>query len=118
MQKLLFHPLTALVITGLTIIFLISLYHNTQDIRRSTESLSILDQENQQLASEVTKLEKKLSQAQTDFAQEKITRDELLMQKPGEYVVQLPPLPTPSLAPQTPTQLSTPWAEWRQLLFH
>ncbi len=118
MQKLLFHPLTALFLTLLTIIFLISLYHNILDIRKSTETITVLDQENQKLASEISNLEKKLVDTRSDFVQEKITRDELLMQKPGEFIVQLPPLPSPNPQPQLNQQSTTPWQEWRQILFN
>lgn len=37
----------------------------------------------------------KVDEAQTDFAKEKIIRDELHMQKPGEKVLQLPSSPAP-----------------------
>jgi cell division protein FtsB len=118
MQKLLFHPLTAIFITFISIIFLISLYHSNLDIRKSTETISVLDQENQKLASEVSGLEKKLTMAESDFAKEKITRDELLMQKPGEIIVQLPPLPNLDIQLQPETKNLTPWEEWQKLLFN
>lgn len=110
------HPLVIALLTLAGLIFSYSLASNLHRTRSSTEHLSVLEQEIAEMASEVSELEQRASKAQSQEAQEKIIRDELLMQKEGEVIVQLPeinkndlPLPSPSPSP-------TPWEEWKELL--
>ena len=114
MQKWLFHPLTIIACTIFALFFYWSLTRTDQNIRISTETLHVLDQEVKQMASEVSQTEKQLQVATSAATQEKIIRDELLMQKPGEYVVQLPP----SEKEQRPREkiIKTPWEGWRAVL--
>lgn len=85
-----------------------------------TESERILEESRlitDQLQEQVDDLEKSLEEAQAPFVQEKIIRDQLLLQKPGEYVVQLP---TELVSPE-PSQLdnqaeATPLEKWKRVL--
>jgi cell division protein FtsB len=111
------HPLVLVVFTLLSALISLSLYSGLKRTRISTEQVDVLEQEINQIARDVSELEKEVQVASTSGAQEKIIRDELLMQKPGERVVQLPeveasPVPRPSPSP-TPTN----WQQWRQILF-
>ncbi|MDQ3008321.1 MAG: hypothetical protein M3Q81_01870 [bacterium] len=107
------HPLTLLVFIILSGLFSLSLYANIQRNRSSTEQAAVLEQEIDKMTSDVSQLEAVVSQATSAANQEKIVRDQLLRQKPGEYVIQLPeikstPMPTPSPSP-SPSVL----AAWR-----
>jgi hypothetical protein len=54
-----------------------------------------------------------LESHQQDLTKETVIRDQLLYQKPGEIVLQLPPIdvsPTPII---TPTPSPSPWQAWR-----
>lgn len=53
----------------------------------------------QKLQEESEKLKKDLEKEQQPFEKEKIIRDDLNMQKEGEIIIQLPPLPTPTPQP-------------------
>lgn len=65
----------------------------------------------------VTALAEQSQTASSSNQVEQIIRDQLLMQKPGEIVVQLPPLDSTSQT-QIPTpEVHSPLSEWFQLLF-
>lgn len=105
-----------MIYTILVIFVIISMNQTVKEIQKSTETTTILDQEIEEIASEVSGLEAALAQAQSEFTKEKIARDELLLQKEGEVIVQLPEIELPeekevTIAPKTP------WDEWRELLF-
>ena len=115
MQKLFLNPVAALIISIITLVFWISLYQTGQEIRNSTKDSGVLQQEIDQIASEVSLLEVKIDQAGQSQFKEKIARDELLMQLPGERVIKLPdvelPSPTSAIQPEL-----TPWQKWQALL--
>ncbi len=111
------HPLVLIVFTLLSALISLSLYSGLKRTRISSEQVDVLEQEIGQIARDVSELEKDVQIASTSGAQEKIIRDELLMQKPGERVIQMPeveasPIPRPSPSP-TPTN----WQRWQMVLF-
>lgn len=109
------HPLALLLITLLAGLFSLSLHFSVRKTQISSEQVQLLDQEMNQMASEVSALEDEVKQAGTPEMQEKIIRNELLMQKNGEYVVQLPS--TGSGNANLPPQASlSPWQQWWQML--
>jgi cell division protein FtsB len=115
MPKWLFHPVTVFLATMLAIWLYLSLLRTEQKMELSSQSVTELDQEVQQIADQVSELNKRLERAQSQQSQEQKIRDELLLKKPGEYVIQLPekePLPMRSQT-TTPT---TPLEEWLFLL--
>jgi hypothetical protein len=65
---------------------------------------------------EFEKVKKEANRAQTSLNQESIIRDELLMQKPGEYIVQMPDLPEPIITQKVTQKQLSPWEEWKALL--
>lgn len=116
MQKLLSHPITLALCTTLAIIFYVSLDKSTQTVHTSATTLQSLEQQNKKLDTEVKILEEQVQSAQTELAKEKIIRNELLLQKPGEYVVQLPEdilQPHQKAEDEAP---ETPWEAWKRLL--
>jgi len=109
------HPLVILIFTLLSLLFSFSLYSGLKRTRISTEQVDVLEQEVSQIASDVFQLEQKVKTASSAGAQEKIIRDELLLQLPGEVVIQMPelaasapPLPSPSPSPSN-------WQLWQEL---
>jgi cell division protein FtsB len=111
------HPLVIAAITFAGLIFSYSLTANLHKTRTSTEHLGVLEQEITEKASQVSELEQQAERAKSAEAQEKIIRDELLMQKPGETLVQLPEINRSDLPLPSPSPSPTPWEEWRELLF-
>ncbi len=117
MSRLLFHPLSLIIITILGLIFSYSLYQSSQKYVHSSQNLAISEQNIAQEQQAIEQVKNELNQANLTLSEEKIIRDELLQQSPGEYVVQIPNLDDlPEPTPPTSQEL-TPWQSWRQLLF-
>lgn len=116
MQKLIFNPITFLGITILSVVFSISLYQSAQRTKLSTENLEYLEEEVSQMQAEVLSLETAIDQSQQPFAKEKIIRDELLMKKPNEYVIQIPDELVESITPIESKSIEKPLEEWQDLL--
>lgn len=116
MSKLLFNPITAVIISLLTIIFWFSLYQTTQEMRDSNQDTQKLRENNNQLTQDILQLEEKVDLAQSREAKEAIARNELLMQKEGEIVLKLPDVEISKEETKIEQEL-TPWQEWQGLLF-
>ena len=82
----------------------------------SADPAGVLDQEIAEITRDVFELQKAVTVASSSAAQEVILRNELLLAKEGEIVVQLPPLssPLPSPTPTAPHQ--SIWKEWLNVL--
>jgi len=116
MIKLFSHPVAIIGYTIFCLIFFISLQATSQKTKTSSESLEVLDQEISRITQDVTHLQQQVAVAKSPTAQEKIIRNELLMQKPGEFVVQLPPIED-DVPVEPPKPTPAPLESWRQLLF-
>lgn len=116
MQKLINHPLVILLLTGLTIMIVISLNRTAQKSKVSSENVRLMEQKNEQLRQQIDFQQQAIDEASTGLAKEKILRNELLLQKPGEYVLQIP---DEMVINQQNGQLEqkTPLQEWQQLVF-
>ncbi len=116
-KRIFYHPLTAFFITFLVVLVLFSLASTRRKNQEQFEAFQKREAllENQKNEKDLLQLQK--AEVNDPFYQEKVLRDELLLQQPGEKIIQLPeikleePTPTPT---QTP---ATPWQEWRELLF-
>ncbi len=117
MLKVFSHPLAILVFTIIGAVFSYSLYSSSQKTRISTEQVAVLEQEIDQMTSEVSELDKQAQAAQTPEMKEKLIRDQLLMQKDGEIVVQIPEIPEFSYNRLQAQPSPEPWDEWEDLLF-
>lgn len=116
MQKVINHPITIIIFTVVAVIFYFSLEKSAKTAQNSVSSLEEVHQETEKLRSDVAILKNELSQAESPLAKEKIIRNELLLQKPGEYVIQLPEFSqvessTPEIFPQ-----EAPWSQWKEIL--
>ncbi len=117
MSKLLFNPVAFLGITIVSIIFSISLYKSAQRTSYSTENLKSLEEEVLEMEAEVLALETAIEESRQPFAKEQIIRNELLMKKEGEYVIQIPDELVTKTQEIIEVEVSSPWEEWQKLLF-
>lgn len=108
-----------MILTAISIVFSISLYKSAQRTNISSQNLESLEQEVAEIEQEVAQLEESLETAKQPLAKEKIIRNELMMQKPGEYVIQIATEELSNQAKKLPNQEKnlSPWQEWRQLYF-
>lgn len=68
------------------------------------------------LTDNVQELEDKIEAAEDPAVLEEKARNELLMQKEGEYIIEIPNLATESGQSETP-EVRSPQQEWQTLLF-
>lgn len=117
MGKILSHPVTMIIISLVAVVFVISLRKNTQKTDVSRQTTQSLETEVSQLSAEVIGLQNRQAQVDSEFYKEQLIRNELLMQKEGEYVLKIvlpeetPPISVPEDTPTTPKQ------KWFSLLF-
>ncbi len=116
MKKILYHPATALFIGILTLLILISLRSNLKKIQISKQNLEAVNAQIEQLESQIAKQEQQLELAQEPLTKEKIIRNELLMKKENEVIIQLPKVQLQPKEKKTSAQ-KTAWQEWQELLF-
>ena len=116
MLKLLNHPITIVIVTLIASIFMLSLRRTNLKQAQSVITIQTTSEKIEQLENEVNLLENKLAEAETPLAKEKIFRNELLLQKPGEYVIQMHEEEIENLIDKT-VKNPTPWEEWKKLLF-
>ncbi len=90
MKKLLFHPLTVLLITFAYFLILLSLKKTNKKVYISQQNIQSLESEVKQLEQEIASNNKELYHLDQDFVKEKIVRDQLLKQKEGEIIINLP----------------------------
>lgn len=89
MTKYLQHPFVLLIVTFLFVGVFISLRQTGAKTHQSSKEISELEKEAYQLSKEVQDLQEELEYSKSPEYKEKIIRDQLLMQKEGEYVVQV-----------------------------
>lgn len=116
MTSLLKHPVIIVIITIIALFYYLSLDKSAQKASTSSQTVQVLEDEISQMNSEVSVLEKQLEAVNHPVAQEKVIRNELLLQKPGEYVLQLPTMDIPE-AQTAEIKEKTAWEEWKILLF-
>lgn len=116
-MRILYSPLAALLFTVIAGVICVSLYMNGRRIQQSAATVQKMEQEVASIEAKVNLVESSALEATSAAAKERIFRNELLLQRPHEYIVQVPdqPLPSPDASP-TATSL-TPWQEWKKLLF-
>lgn len=81
----------------------------------STQNISIIEDEIKALEEKINKSKEELELTKQPIYKEKIMRNELLMQKEGEYVVQLPDLEKREV--ENVEDDVTAWEEWGKLIF-
>lgn len=89
MAKPLEHPLVIILITGLFLVLFMSLRKTSGRTEQSTQEISALEKEAYNLSKEVQTLQEELEYSKSQEYKEKIIRDQLLLKKENEYIVQL-----------------------------
>lgn len=116
MRQLIYNPFSLVIITGIALLAIFSLYQNTERTKASQQSLLKMEDEVSKLEGEVGELANDLELADSPLQKEKILRNELLMQKPGEYVVQIPDELVQEKEQVEAKEKISPWQAWWRLL--
>lgn len=89
MIKIIYHPFIIIIITVISIVFFLSLEKSSQKTEISSKNIEILEQEIYEMSTQTSQLEEKIIDADSEAYKEKVIRNELLLQKPGEKVIQI-----------------------------
>lgn len=116
MSSLLKHPVTVILITIIALFYYLSLDKSARKAETSSEAVSQLEGEVSLVEGEVLALKQQLESVNQPISQEKAVRNELLLQKPGEYVLQVPTIEVSEVTHSQEVP-PTPWEEWQQVLF-
>lgn len=117
MVQLLRNPIV-LLLCGLAII--ISYFSLDKTADKRAESAEVISQLQKEVDNEqrlVEEMEREKANSETLFAQDKIIHDELLQKAEGEFIVMIADLPEVKVETPPATVATTPWEEWRKILF-
>ena len=103
-----------LFLTLITIFFIFSLRRTANKSIISQENVEVLEHSIQDISTKIEIEKKELESTSSEFSKEKILRNELLLQKPGEYILQIP-LEEKETEKQIISQEITPWETWVNL---
>ena len=93
-----------------------SLYQSGRNFQQTTKVLQQKKAALEKQRNKLAELKKKLNLAEQEFTKEKLIRDELLLQKPGEKIIQVS-LPKDNLFPTAPpTPSPNNWRLWWRAL--
>ena len=114
--NLLNHPLLVILCSCLCLLIIFSLRESSKKALVSKESIKALEKNIDSLEKEVALEKQKLEDSQENVAVEKIMRNELLLKKDGEIVLQIP---DEEQGKETEKDLQNeqngPWLEWKKL---
>ncbi len=115
-RLLIFNPVTAVItlLIGLAIIW--SLRQTALNTNQTNQVVKEIRQEIQTLEAARDRETQKAQVSTTSGIKEKIIRDQLLLHKPDETVLQLPALPSLAPTPANPTPTDSPWRLWQNKL--
>jgi hypothetical protein len=116
MKKIIFHPFTIIIFTLISTTILISLNKTRSKTTSSVRNTELLEEDIASISREVSQTEQSLAKSNHPLTREKILRNELLMQKEAEYIIQLPDINLAKTNNLEKNQQS-PWEEWKKLLF-
>jgi cell division protein FtsB len=116
MNKLFYNPISLIVFVLVVFTISLSLRETAKRADLAKKEVSALEEEVSMLQADTTAAEQLVTQRQGEFMREKIARNELLLQKPDEIIVQLPPI-TPKPMPTPTFTKVTPLEEWRRAIF-
>jgi cell division protein FtsB len=114
MNKILSNPLVLILAGIFFILFFVSLKQNAEKTAISTQSIQELETDIATLKNDIDLSQEKLNDAQSPLNQEKILRNELLLQKEGEIILQIPDIEEKKET--TPSPTPAPLEEWKKLL--
>ncbi len=118
MIKIIYHPFIIIIFTVISIIFFISLDKSSQKTEISSKNIEILEQEINDMSAQTAQLEEKIIDSDSEAYKEKVIRNELLLQKPGEKIIQLPSVnyKESNIEPDT-VENKQPLDMWLDLIF-
>lgn len=128
MKQFFSHPIIIIIVTILAVAALLSLNKSKERVHIAKQNVAVLEHEVAKIAKEVAETQLAITAADTEFAKDRTLRNELLLQKTGEYIVQIP---SPEEKPSSVIELEQriidgqieekvekePVMAWRQLLF-
>lgn len=117
MRRLFYHPISIIICTVLVGILYYSLEKNANTAQISTQTLQELESQTVKMQAEVANLQTELEDSASTSAQERIARNQLLLQKPGEYIIQMPEIASEKTPTATPQPTLSPWQEWQKIIF-
>lgn len=110
--------LAVVIVTALFFLAFISLRASQQQAKVSEQSLEKLEREIKALESDLEHSRQATANNQSDLAREKVIRNELLGQKPGELILQIPERENAAGATTDSTAaVARPIEKWQELLF-
>jgi len=116
-MRILYSPLAAIFLSVFVGVISLSLYLNAVHIQQSEHFVTKLETEVATIEGKVNLKVAETVEATASAAKERMYRDQLLMQKPGEFVLQIPELPSPKPTPVVLPQPLKPWSQWKKILF-
>jgi cell division protein FtsB len=116
MNKLFYNPISLIVFVLVVFTISLSLRETAKRADLAKKEVTALEQEVKMLETDTTAAQELVLERQGEFMREKIARNELLLQKPDEIIVQLPPI-TPKPMPTPMITKGTPLEEWKQAIF-
>jgi len=116
MTKIVYHPFIVFIITIVSVFFFFSLNKSAQKTSISTQNIKILEKEVDRMSNNIMETEEKIIKTESNEFKEKIIRNELLLQKPGEHVIQLPDLENNEDVLGNEIDESKPFDRWLKLL--
>ena len=114
-QSLLNHPLLISIFTCLCLLAIFSLKESSKKALISKESIEKLEKNIEVLEQEVAKEDEKLKISQEPIALEKIIRNELLLKKDGEIILQIPDEEGQTEEINLESKKNGPWEEWKKM---
>lgn len=115
-MKWLSHPVAVCIFSLVACIFAISLRQRIHSSAGSGQQVAQLRAEVERLEAQSDSLLHQLETANTPLAQEKMIRNQLLMKKEGEYVVQLVDDPRKKTQKNEAESIPSPLEAWKALL--
>ena len=116
-MRILYSPLAAVFITGFVGMICVSLYLNSTRIRSSALTVQKLETEVASIEAKVQTIENQAVIATSPAEKERLFREELLLQRSNEYIIQVPDLPLSSPKPIISPPALRPLEHWQALLF-
>ncbi len=116
MQQLLRNPIVLIVMALMTLGLGMSLHRSVSSIDQSDSALEEAQRKTNEQKVKLSIIQEKLEQARKPISKERTVRNELLYQKPGEYVMQIPDVVVSSPSPIPVAATPTPWEAWQSVL--
>ena len=117
-MKVITHPLFIVLFTLCIVAFSIPMFNRDRSTQNKQEQIQQLTVKNSQLQAQKEALEYQKLLSEQPITQEKVLRDQLWLQKPGEVILNLSEFEAPDELPPTilESELSA-WTQWQKLLF-